>query len=87
MQTAPRSCCVIPQARYPNVSHLSGVGHQVQAFIHLSIDDGERTVLGNLLVNSTGAEGFCVATRPHLEGVTTGDAATNTRHRKDKAWL
>lgn len=35
----------LPEASNPNVSHFSRVGNQVQAFIHLSVDNGERTVL------------------------------------------
>lgn len=60
-------CSVIPQACNPNVSHFSRVSHQVQAFIYFSIDDGECTVLWNLLINTTGAEGFCVTACSYLE--------------------
>lgn len=58
---------VVPQARHPDVGHLGGVGHQVQALIHLAVDDGKRTVLRNLLVNPAGAKGLRVSARPHLQ--------------------
>lgn len=72
-KTALSSFCVLPQANNPNVSHLCRVGNQVQAFINVSIDDGECTVLWNLVINSTGAEGLRVTTCPYLEFETPDD--------------